>query len=53
MIGVSGRRQEQGYPFVATRSQKPFSEIEIGIIEPRDPRLDAETLKMLGAEPKA
>lgn len=52
MIGVSGRRQEQGYPFVAIRSQKPLAKIETGIIEPPDPRLDPEMLKTLGIQPK-
>lgn len=48
MMGAAGRRQQQGYPFVAIRTQKAFSKIETGIIDPSDPRLDNQTLNALG-----
>ena len=48
MVGVAGRKQHPGYPFVAVRTAAPFAEIGTGIVEPNDPRLDPETLAALG-----
>lgn len=51
MIGVSGRSPHPGYPFVAIRTDTPFSAIETGIIAPSDPRIAPETLAALGVSP--
>ncbi|AHE99859.1 hypothetical protein THITH_01870 [Thioalkalivibrio paradoxus ARh 1] len=48
MVGVAGRKQHSGYPFVGIRTVTPFAEIETGIVEPTDPRLGPETLAALG-----
>lgn len=48
MIGISGRRDNHSFPFVAIRSKQAFNEIETGIIPATDPRLDAETRRVLG-----
>lgn len=50
MLGVSGRARQRSYPFVAVRSEKPFSKIETGIIHPSDTRLGAQFLVALGIE---
>jgi len=51
IIGVSGTRTRQrAYPFTAIRSRKPFSGIETGIVDPADPRLNAQMLATLGIE---
>ncbi|WP_164738293.1 hypothetical protein [Frigidibacter oleivorans] len=47
MMGVSGRRDHPGFPFVAARSRKPFAEIETGIIPATDRRLDDQTRRLL------
>lgn len=48
MMGISGRRENPGFPFVAIRSKKPFSEIATGIIPCSDLQLDLESLHILG-----
>lgn len=50
MMGVSGRKQHPGFPFVAIRTKKPFAEIETGIIAPDDSRLDREIAGALGLD---
>lgn len=48
MMGISGRRDNHSFPFVAIRSKQAFSEIETGIIPATDPRVDTETRRVLG-----
>lgn len=48
MVCIAGRHEHPQFPFVAVRSRKPFSDIETGILESTDPRLDPQTRRVLG-----
>lgn len=50
MMGVSGRRDQKGYPFVAVRSPKAFGDITTEIVPASDPRFDDETKAALRLE---
>jgi hypothetical protein len=50
MMGVSGRRDQKGYPFVAVRSPKAFDDITTEIVSASDPRFDDETKAALRLE---
>lgn len=43
MIGIAGRREHPGFPFVAIRSKRPFDRIETGIVPASDPRISSQT----------
>lgn len=43
MMGVSGRRDQNGFPFVAVRTSKTFEHITTEIVPANDPRFDDET----------
>lgn len=47
MMGISGRRENPSFPFVAFRSKKPFAEIETAVLPASDPRFDEEVLSAL------
>lgn len=50
MMGVSGRRDQKGYPFVAVRSHKAFEDITTEIVSANDACLDDETRTALRLE---
>lgn len=50
MMGVSGRRDQKGFPFVAVRSSKAFEDITTEIVSVSDPRFDDETRAALRLE---
>lgn len=50
MMGVSGRRDQKGYPFVAVRSSKAFEDITTEIASASDSRFDEETRAALRLE---
>lgn len=50
MMGVSGRRDQKGYPFVAVRSSKAFEDITTETVSASDPRFDDETRAALRLE---
>lgn len=43
MIGIAGRREHPGFPFVAIRSKQPFGEIKTGIVPVSDQRISPHT----------
>ena len=50
MMGVSGRRDQKGFPFVAVRASKDFEDITTEIVPATDPRFDDETRAALRLE---